>query len=1052
MTAPGNLIVFAPAGSGKTERLSGRYIDLLESGVAPERILTLTFTEKAAAEMKQRIFERLSTRNPELHRRLRADALKLRISTIHSFCLTLVRRFAPALGLDPRVEVISDPGELWTAAKYDTLMNIAAGGDGREALELLLHLVTRDERIGWPGLSELFDKFFSKRTNIARAGVTPADRARLAQLTDLLRRHPLGSRLADQQSVFFREPTPAAVKAAIDAIESQRRTFLNKDGSPQRPRARARLAELEHNALVAEYYGLLRVDHFAAEFARSFELFRSRFLAAYDRRKRERGAVDYDDMEYLALRLLEREPDWQNVLRAFDEHTDHLLVDEFQDTSFLQWGIIDRLTEEWRAGEGAKADRGIEPTVFLVGDDKQSIYMFRDAQPEVFRTAAGRLREWLGAARLEELTIEDNYRSLGAIIDFTNALFSKLMGPTTGKPDEKSDPWRTRYAPFRRQRNNPAPGTVEVILSPCGGRADERRACDAATVARRIRSLVDPANPFVVYDRNPDGSESGRACRFADISVLIRARNGSLPALEEAFLAAGIPFLVAGGTGFYAEPEVRYAIALATALADPDDDLALYATLRGPVFAVRERELFLAADGNSGSLLDRLRQNSAPDSDLAGAIEHLDRWRARIPVAPLSRILETALAERRVWEHFWEPQRVANLRKLLGLIEDRATNGEGALRIVGALAAGDTDEAKADVRPEGRDSVQIMTIHAAKGLQFPVVFVPGLDDQLRPIRYTSGEELVIEETGPDSVLVSWLPDAALRHASDFHMTFREKEIEEEKRVFYVACTRARDGLFLTGALHLKTTDKSRLGWLAESAGLRPDEFRFDPDLGIDGLRCISALDIADAPAPPPDRTRRAVARAGLAVSPPPIRPRPRVQSVTGNTGQDIIRSGPEAIGVGDAIHRLLELISKSEVDPDRPDFPARVEDTLRRAGLSLNFASGIRKHIARLRSDAAVWPLVEPRMDAEAELPVMYLDGETLWSGRIDRLILTDAEARIYDYKTFDVEPDAAGTLAREYHRGQLCHYAEAVRRLHPGREVSTFVVFTTLPLVVRTS
>ncbi|MBN2537172.1 UvrD-helicase domain-containing protein, partial [candidate division WOR-3 bacterium] len=430
-----NLVVFAPAGSGKTERLSNRYIELLQAGVEPGRILTLTFTEKAAAEMKERIFRRLEERDPKLHQALRRDALKMRVSTIHAFCLELVRRFAPALGLDPRIEVLPDPSEQWQAAKYDTLMAIAeseraaAPADrDTEAFDLLLELITGKDRPGWPELARLYDEFFHKRVKISRGIVKPVDRVLLGKARDELRAHPLCAELEDLDTLLPQEFSPAQVNAAVQSIEAQREGRLTRDGGPWK-----KSQDDDHrvrNQLLAGYYSLLRQDQYAAEFARRFELFSTRFLAAYTRAKRAAGQVDYDDMESLALQLLETEPDWQNVLRAFDEHTDHLLVDEFQDTSFLQWGIIDKLTEEWRSGEGVKQARNVEPTVFLVGDDKQSIYMFRDAKVEVFRTAADKLREWLGPGKLSELTLEDNYRSLGAIIDFTNALFSRLMSPT----------------------------------------------------------------------------------------------------------------------------------------------------------------------------------------------------------------------------------------------------------------------------------------------------------------------------------------------------------------------------------------------------------------------------------------------------------------------------------------------------------------------------------------------------------------------------------------------------------------------------------------------
>ena len=1037
-------VVFAPAGSGKTERLSTRYIELLQANVRPERILALTFTEKAAAEMKERIFQRLEQRDPRLYRFLRQNAVRMRVSTIHSFCLDLVRRFASSLELDPRVDVLADTSELWNATKYDTLMAIAeseqaAAPDGRDAgaFDLLLDLITRDDRPGWPGLSRLYDGFFAKRVNIARGSVRAVERDLLRRAAAELSRHPLTARLEDLDTILPADFSPARVASALDELDARSDLFLTKSGTPRRPRGKDKEDEREWDELCARYHGLLRQDHWAAEFLRRFELFRHRFLDAYTRRKRAAGQVDYDDMESLALHLLNTEPDWQNVLRAFDEHTDHLLVDEFQDTSFLQWGIIDKLTEEWRSGEGAKQAKNVEPTVFLVGDDKQSIYMFRDAKVEVFRAAADRLEEWLGPDRLERVTLEDNYRSLQGIIDFNNALFSRLMAPVEDAPA-----WRTRYAPFTRARDNAAPGRVEVVLDPCDGSADERRERDAANVCRRILALLDPTAPFQVHVRGADDEEHPRACTPGDIAILIRSR-GLLATLERALGQHNIPFLVAGGTGFYSEPEVRYAIALLAALVDPADGLALYATLRGPVFEIPEHALFLANNADGLFLLDRVR-SAAPESSLGRAVAALDAWRREVRAAPLACILEEAMAECRVWEKFWEPQRHANLRKLLRLIEDRQAAGEAPLRILRALHDAGEDEAKADVRPEGLDAVQVMTIHAAKGLQFPVVFLPGLDESIRPMYQKSGEELVIEETGPDEVVVSWIPDPGLRRGDEFHMQYRDKEIEEEKRVFYVACTRARDGLFLTGTWHDKADRDSRLGWMIDALGLKPDELALADDVDLTGVTVRAASDIPVLP-PLARRTRERPHRVLLhkVTAPPP----PRVKQMSRHLPAELLRPNPELLGMGDVIHAVLESVSMGRLEPCGAELEAEIRRQLAKRGLTPGDierqAEQVRLQLEGLRASEQAWSIIAPRGHAETELPVMYSDGATVYSGRIDRVIFEADEVRIYDYKTFEVDDDQLDAVVREYYDNQLFHYAAALRRIYPAKRVSTYLVFT---------
>ncbi len=1060
-----NQVVFAPAGSGKTERLSRRYIELLEAGVKPERILTLTFTEKAAAEMKERIFERLAQENPDLHRYLRENVLRLRISTIHSFCLALLKRFAPALGLDPRVEVLPDATELWTATKYDTLMHIAEQETGSEAHKLLMNLVTQDQVQAWPHLSKLFDSFFDKRVGIARARLNELDTAQLAELTQGLRDHPLGTKFPDYQLLFPQEYTPETAAPVLDRLEEHRSLFLTKSGTPLKRGCNDE--ERAWNTELVRYRDLLRTMLWYHQFGRSFALFRSHFLAAYDRVKRESGQVDYDDMEYLALHLLTTNPEWQNILYAFDEQTDHLLVDEFQDTSFLQWGIIDKLTEEWRSGKGAKADLEVEPTIFIVGDDKQSIYMFRDAKVEVFATAANQLEKWLGTDQLERIQLENNFRSLQAIIDFNNELFSKLMdaGP-------KSEPWQTRYAAFKRGRENKTLGRVEILLDPLQARVAERRARDAANIARRIKSLV---GQFQVFD--PDRNEAARACAFGDIAILIRSRT-HLAAIEQALRDADIRFIVIGGTGFYSEPEVRYLEALVKTLADPADDIALYATLRGPVFNIPERELFLANSGGGLFLWDRVRTHAQQGTPLAQAVENIEKWRQQVHCEPLARVLEHALAERETWRTFWEPQRLANARKFLSLIEAREAGGEHPLRILKALEQAGPNEPKADVRAAGYDAVQVLTIHSAKGLQFPVVFVPGLDQDIRPAR-GSGDPLVIEETGPDQVVVSWIPDSSVRKQNQFHARHQQKQLEEEKRVLYVACTRARDGLFLTGIWNPKVLEKTRLEWLIRCLGLKQEADRFALDTEIPGVVCISPGDIPAPVGPAARPAKKKRTRIEIRKPEPPAPP--LVRPITRNISQDYHRHSDDLIGLGEIIHRVLEQISNRSLTPGPEHLTPEIRRLLRLHGLASPSAQPspthpipspltgegkgkgegqsegdrliriVLKQIEALKTTPEIWEIIAPRPDARAELPIMYSDGSTLWSGRIDRIIETENEIRIYDYKTFPVKQGEIDNLTREYHQAQLRHYAAAMRRMKPNKKVSTYIIFTALPRIIRT-
>ncbi len=956
-------------------------------------------------------------------------------------------------------------------------------------------LVTRDRTQGWSRLSGLFDAFFGKRVAILRARMLPPDLSPLDALADSLKACSAGKeKFPDYRRLFPKQYTPDSIADAARLLEDNAGVFMTTAGTP---RIRGCTPDGQAwNEQMVEFCNLVRVANWNVEFGRSFELFRNRFLERYTQAKREAGQVDYDDMEYLALKLFNDEADWQNILYAFDEHTDHILVDEFQDTSFLQWGIIDKLTEEWRAGEGAKTDRGISPTIFIVGDEKQSIYMFRDAKVEVFAAAADKLELWLGKDKLERITLEDNYRSLQSLIDFNNALFSKLMSPTSQTGPTSPTPWMTRYAPFQRARKNTAPGRVEILLDKLDDNVAPRRQREAAIIAKRIQSLVGAsalqtatlrslrhserseessvaqgqacnlqtqASPVLVYDKEGD-VETPRPCDYRDIAILIRSRT-HLPDIEDALLEADIPFIVLGGTGFYSEPEVQHLCSLLSFLIDPTDDVALYITLRGPFFNIEERALFFANSPSASEsslasrlaplasfLWDRIKSHAQPGTPLDTAKAALSDWLSQVHRVPLSRILEQALTERGTWAKFWEPQREANVRKFISIIEGWETSGDHPLRILRRLEQAGPNEAKADVRTEGRNAVQIITVHSAKGLQFPVVFLPGLDDKIRSAN-SSGDRLVIEEIAADDVLVSYIPDAGIRRTNEFHQRYVQKEYEEEKRIFYVACTRARDALFLAGIWGVKSLVDTRLTWLVELLGLHEegDGFALEPELP--GTTCLTPADIPEVSIPVPAArdadSVRPVRQSPLAsrLSPPAS-----IRAVTRHTQSDHATYDHESIGLGEVIHKVLEEISEGKLTADSSQLTAEIGRLLRLAGLPASLSANLQSAICNLQSEIAVWDIIKPQPNSFAELPITYSDGETIFTARIDRLIVTDKEVLIYDYKTFKVAKKDIPALAKDYYEGQLRLYEAACSRLYPGKKVSTFLIFTALPEVVQTS
>lgn len=1037
-------VVFAPAGSGKTEELSKRFLDLIEAGVKPERILTLTFTEKAAVEMKERILTNARKRNLELYRNLRENILKLRISTIHSFCLSLLQRFADLLDIDPHPEVLQDDITLWQQAKYDTLMDIAEKKDFEGTRVLLISLLGDQHQQNWQKISRLFDKLFHKRNVLVRSNVPPKNLVPIPEVKDLAQRlckNRIGYTLMNNYRQLFVEnyDDENEIQRIADLLSANATNFMTVNGTPKK-QGYNQEQQLWAEQMVQYRNQIVTISNLLS-FKKKLMIFTNCFLRTFEQMKREKGMVDYDDMELLALRLLRENPDWLNILYIFDEHTDHILVDEFQDTSFLQWAIIEKLIEEWLSGEGIKSELGITPTVFIVGDDKQSIYGFREAKVEVFSLARDKLLTWLGEEKLEIHQLENNYRSLPAIIDFNNELFSRLMNPEPDAP-----PWFTRYRPFLCQRRNSGAGRVELLID----KIDETlnlptaREREAKNIACRIRMLLESG--FVIYERQPDNSEIPRPCNYRDIAILIRARNDLLYALEKKLREYSIPFLVVGGTGFYEETEVRYLSYLTKCIIDPADDVALYITLRGVLFRIPERELLLSiikTGSDHSSLWERLR-NSVNDQNrpLSKALKIIEDAQRGVNYEPLHIILNRLLIKIEAWKVFWEPQREANVRKFLQRIQELELGGRHPFRIHAFLDQARTDEPKADVPTEGMNAVQIMTVHAAKGLQFPIVFHPGLHEKI--VSRKTLEDLLVEETAINNVRLLHIEDKIARRSCAAYLEYEEKQIEEEKRIFYVACTRARDALFLTGIWNENLIRGSKLNWLTEHLGLHTNDYGgFSIQVKIDGVECTSAAELQNIK--PEIRTRLEKQQILIkhkisSSSKPPLQPIVRFLPA------ELSENDYEALGIGETLHRILELISKGWLQPDPATIDQGIDRELRIRGFlhprRPQLKQEIKNHINQL-INSSLWEIIQPQPNSFAELPIMFNDGATFLTGRIDRVIVTPEEVRGYDYKTFPVNKTEIKELIAEYYESQLKYYAAALQELFPGKKVKIFIIFT---------
>jgi ATP-dependent helicase/nuclease subunit A len=1027
-----SVMISSPAGSGKTEKLARRYISLLQNGVEVERILAITFTDRAAAEMKQRILRILSQEDKELFGQLLEKMSLMRVSTIHSFCGTLLRRFSFETSLDPNymIEDTIDARIAWDRILYEILMD---AGEGKAGNDLLVQALSEKGFKGLDYLKNTINYLFEK-TPFSLEAEIPVSSLSLDTIANELRDWPGAEAYIENYATLFRDDDFSGLAAA-------EKYFLTGNNMPRKRALSSAKGIMDYQGWsikMFQYWCEKNREDFRKRAERLKEIFHMCFEKFKDK-KSSQGVLDFNDLEYITFRLLTQSAEWSNILYAFDEKTDHILVDEFQDTNNFQWGIIDKLTEEWRSGLGAKREGGSTPTVFLVGDEKQSIYYFRGANVEIFNRTRTKLEEWLKEDfYYEEVT--ENFRSLSAIVSFTNALFSKIM--RTVEPGESVGEdmplWRTRYSGFNVCRTDTKDtGKVEIILlENDDATSAEIRQREADVIAKRIQGLVDD---YRIAERVETSGSGSRPCRYMDIALLLRKRT-HLKKYEEAFRRSGIPFIAVKGIGFYQEPEVAILRALTYFLSNPYDDYSLYILLKSPFFSVDEGSIVSAVNRKGDCFFSKLRDMCNDSKSIHRSVSFLDEWLLEIQQTPLAELIEKALSQTRAWEFFHEAQRRANIKKFIRLVEDLEAEGKSLMKIRDFLERTEerADEPKANVNTEGMDAVRIMTIHGAKGLEFPVVFVPGLDDGF----FTrSGDSLIYDRGG--HLFFKYAPQSAVRRSDEDFVYHSQKEEEEQKRLFYVAVTRAEQALFLTGQWN--DTDNGYLGFLKQGLGLNRarGEQGWDISVQIDGLSVVSEKEIEAVCRRRSKTETPETPSSPLTFIPVSLEKTPEWKAVT--EVMDIKRQhGKDWVQLGDIMHRLFEQVSKGMISED--DVMETAERFIISRGvereLQRKFITVIREEISILE-DKGIWRnVILPRKDAFSELPFVLDSGDVVYTGRIDRIINDRGIFMVYDYKTFPVDEKEIEHLLRGY-APQLGIYRKAVSMLFRPNDVKSFIIFT---------
>ncbi len=856
--------VTANAGSGKTRVLVERYVEAVKSGATVEEILCLTFTEKAALELRQKIIERINSEAAALQppitgslRKARANMLEANISTIHSFCSQVLREFPIEAGVDANFKVLEDfdaavlkeescdkavrdalaEERIQRAAKnsfegsarssrgkfHDFLVRVGY----KRTLRLLNDLLDSCEKIEHINIT---GHALLMKENVVRQQWNELSEAVLKVVQENVKLKRGNLELETKHIESSLKSDNGDLKNILSQLKSLLEGILTNDGTPRKKVVEKIVdgetfsSETALDFLMTAFGSLKQFPSSSLSPAKYFALLGvlielyERSTDDYVRKKFSMSALDFDDLQIRAMKLMREN---EKVRAALTSRFKHIMVDEFQDTNFLQYDIFLSLLDNF----------GGNARLFVVGDPKQSIYRFRNAQVEVsLRTEKDLSERSDGIA----LPLVESFRMNVDLASFVNEIFSKVMAKTrlTGTNDSVlhivglSPASQTEYRALVPRRQKGIDPAIEIFcagIAPTTGRIAQKSKIlnrekigeeipgdagdseagsgelQAMFSAIRIRKMIDDGERIHDVKANEESIEdSGRTrkIKYGDVAILLRSR-ARLAMLEEALSEKDVPYVVTSGIGFYSAQEIFDLTNYLTFLLDNNSDIALLAVLRAPFFGISENELYRTSMCKGKTLFEKFRsfaRSEKAPGEVKYAASVLDDEIQLAHTLTIPQLVNRIL-ERTGWLGAYKlsptgGQRIANMRKLLNIAREFEERGFNNLydfveRIKnlkdareGQAPAGDT-----------ADVVRIMTVHAAKGLEFPVVVVPFCDAAAN-----RRQTMIIND--PVGIL-PFIPNEVPAELSLYQKFESENDEAEIARLFYVACTRAKDKLILT---------------------------------------------------------------------------------------------------------------------------------------------------------------------------------------------------------------------------------------------------------------
>lgn len=1062
-----SVVVEACAGSGKTWLLVARMLRLLLAGAEPSELLAITFTRKAAQEMRERLLHLLRdlALQPDeqvrslllergideadlvrtmpvarkLYERVLSSAQSLSIDTFHSWFMRLVQIAPLASGVPHGYGLVEATGELMMEAyrRFMSALNEEGNGELKQALLSLYGMVGDsnarrlldafiDKRAEWLASTQAGDEtpLMSLQELCGEDGFSDARltlwdddklRARLLVIASLL-----GKGAKRNQERAIRIETALTEAASIDSFEQLLAQFIDDKGAPRgNDHRRGKLL-----TSVEAHFGTDGADAFEQEFnavgeallqlqRRSFErhvlalnevLFKlgSAYLEHYQTAKAEQRQFDFSDLEWHAYRLLTDADHAAYLQSRLDARYKHILLDEFQDTNPLQWSIV-------RAWLGAYGDDAQKPSVFVVGDPKQSIYRFRRAEPRVFEAARQMLAE-LGA---DVLRTNQTRRNAAAIIDSLNAGFraNPIYAAQTTVGTQGGTVWRLPLVQAAPQEK--VAGSAFVLRNPLTEPREEEEDARRRDEGRRAAQAIVAA--MLEF-----GVRHGREAKWSDVMLLVKKR-AYLTAYESALRDAGIPFVSDKRGGLLESLEVADLTALLSFLITPGDNRALAHVLKSPIFGAADADLIALAQRSEASWWLRMQAAASEDGSPAmrRATELLQQWLDAAPRLPVHDLLDLIMHQGQLVARYAQAaqptvraQVLGNIDAFIELALDLDAGRYPSLpKFINALErrqkAADTDAPDEATVDAAVDAVRILTIHGAKGLEAPIVVL--LDaNHSEPARDDSG------------ILCDWPQDAdAPTHFSCFGRkqergAARDALFEAEERfkaqedwnLLYVAATRAKEILIISG--------------VAGARGALPDGSI--EDSWYHRMQHVPEIEIEEQATRGRNILPSAEAEFNIPIFNPPV--------LAANNGAVVAPQQNLAIDEGVALHTLLERLTQTPAWPLQVPEASQLARWLR---CPPTIAATVRERAMLILSQPHLERFFNPDYFHFARNELEVMNGDQLL--RFDRAVVYDDEVWILDYKRDLLDSERAA------YQEQLTRYRQAALLVFPGKTLKTALI-----------